>query len=93
MTREQQELFRQALLGVDRHTIIQTSHALLQQMLSSQTSQVIMGAQTNHLEGFVSRGWQLQQFVDDLSLNSESYIPNQEHSLSQILSLDTCLSS
>ena len=52
---------------------------VLKRMEKSETNQIIIGSKENKLETLISRGWKIERFINQLSLNEESYQQNYEN--------------
>lgn len=55
------------------------SKYVLERMAKSETNQIIIGSKENKLETLISRGWKIERFINQLSLNEESYQQNYEN--------------
>jgi hypothetical protein len=53
-----------------------TDKYILQKMSKGETNQLIIGSKENKLETLVARGWKIERFIDQLSLNEETYQQN-----------------
>lgn len=47
-------------------------------IISDKSSKVIFGLRDNKLEGFVSRGWKIEKFFAEISLNMDRYNAGME---------------
>lgn len=68
------EIFRQQCLDVTQEQVkLVCEQYFLSAIQNNQTSKSIFGSSNNNLEGFVSRGWKIENFVKDLSLDPDHY--------------------
>ena len=68
------EHFHERCLAVEGSDVRNLCEDLfLYQLEEDLSSKVVFGGPDNPLEGFLARGWQVENFVEDLSIDPEKY--------------------
>ena len=74
VSEDQIEVYRNQCLNVTSEDIQKVCQDYFLDPLSNdQSSRVIFGSPSNNLEGFLARGWKIENFVEDLSLKQQDY--------------------
>ena len=68
------ERFREDCLAVTGEQVKQVCEEFfLESLAKDESSRVVFGSPSNNLEGFLAKGWLIENFVDDLSLDPQDY--------------------
>ena len=71
---EDWQTYRKQLLAVTRDDIIEVSEKyMLDALKKDQTSKVVFGTMKGDLESLMERGWKVERFVENLSMNADNY--------------------
>ncbi len=65
---------RKACFAVTQEEVAKVVDLFINQaIISDKSSKVIFGAKSNNLEGFVSRGWRIEKYFQDISLDIDRF--------------------
>ncbi len=74
LTEQQLADRRKQCFAVSEEDIMRTVEKYIHEpIISDKSSKVIFGLKENKLEGFVSRGWKIEKYFAEISLNMDRY--------------------